>query len=155
MYKQILCPVDGSNTSNCVVREAVDLAKILNAQLRFLHVIDLYLPIMDATGDVNVVYIDDILRTHGHKVLKHAVDEAQSAGVNAESKMLETIGHRVSKLILEEASAWPADLIVMGTHGLRGVERLVIGSDAETVVRKSPMPVLLVKDSKRCKGESP
>lgn len=59
MYKQILCPVDRRETSNCVVREAIDLAKTMDAQLRFLHVIDLYLPIMNAAGDINVVYKDD------------------------------------------------------------------------------------------------
>lgn len=150
MYQRILCPVDGSETAECGMKAAIQLAKTLKSELLFLNVIDLYFPIMDATGDFNVVYIDDILRTHGHKVLKNATDAALNAGVTAESKMLETIGHRVSKLILEEAIAWPADLIIMGTHGLRGMERLVIGSDAETVVRKCPMPVLLVKDGKHC-----
>ena len=55
MYKHILCPVDGSNTSNCGMMEAIHLAKDQNAKLRFLHVIDMYFPIMDATGDFNVV----------------------------------------------------------------------------------------------------
>lgn len=145
MYKHILCPVDGSDTSNCGMIEAIKLAKNQQATLRFINVIDLYFPVADATGDVNVVYIDDILRKNGHKVLKNAEAEATKAGIKAESKMVETIGHRVSKLIIDEATAWPADLIVMGTHGLRGVERLVLGSDAETVIRLSPVPVLLVK----------
>ncbi|HPX89354.1 MAG TPA: universal stress protein [Methylophilaceae bacterium] len=145
MYKHILCPVDGSATSNCGMIEAIKLAKNQQATLRFINVIDLYFPIADATGEFNVVYIDDILRKNGHKVLKSAETEAAKSGVKAETKMVETVGHRVSKLILDEASAWPADLIVMGTHGLRGVERLVLGSDAETVIRKSTVPVLLVK----------
>lgn len=147
MYKRILCPVDGSETSNCGMMEAIHLAKALNAELLFLNVIDLYFPIVDATGDFNVVYIDDILRKNGHKVLKNAEAVALKEGVKTNSKMAETIGHRVSKLILEEAKAWQADLIVMGTHGLRGIERLVVGSDAETVIRKSPVPVLLVKNT--------
>ncbi|MEI2614313.1 MAG: universal stress protein [Methylotenera sp.] len=79
------------------------------------------------------------------RYLKSAETEAANVGVKTETKMVETFGHRVSKLILDEANAWPADLIVMGTHGLRGVERLVLGSDAETVIRKSSVPVLLVK----------
>ena len=69
-------------------------------------------------------------------MLKNAEAVALKEGVKTNSKMAETIGHRVSKLILEEAKAWQADLIVMGTHGLRGIERLVVGSDAETVIRK-------------------
>jgi nucleotide-binding universal stress UspA family protein len=146
MYKQILCPVDGSPTSNCGMAEAIKLAKDQKAKLRFLHVIDKYFPIMDATGDFNVVYLDDILREKGKKVLKKAEATAHKAGVEADSRLTEAIGARVSKFLLNQANEWPADLIVMGTHGLRGVERLVMGSDAETVVRNSTVPVLLVRD---------
>ncbi len=146
MYKQILCPVDGSPTSNCGMTEAIQLAKNQNAKLRFLHVIDMYFPIVDATGDFNVVNIDDILRKNGNKVLKKAEAAAHKAGVVSDSQMVEAIGARVSKFVVNQAKAWPADLIVIGTHGLRGVERLVMGSDAETIVRTSPVPVLVVRD---------
>jgi nucleotide-binding universal stress UspA family protein len=147
MYKQILCPVDGSLTSDCGMTEAIDLAKDQNAKLRFLHVIDTYFPILDVNGDLNVVYITDILRNNGKKVLKKAEESAYKAGVMADSKMVEVIGGRISKYVLSQAEEWPADLIVMGTHGLRGIERLVMGSDAETVVRTSPVPVLLVRNT--------
>jgi nucleotide-binding universal stress UspA family protein len=146
MYKQILCPVDGSQTSNCGMHEAIQLAKEQNAKLRFLHVIDMYFPIVDVTGDLNVVYVDDILRKNGEKVLKKATAAAHKAGVDADTKMVEAVGARISKFVINEIKGWPADLIVMGTHGLRGVERLVMGSDAETIVRTSPVPVLLVRD---------
>ena len=146
MYKKILCPVDGSPTSNCGMMEAIHLAKDQNAKLRFLHVIDMYFPIMDATGDFNVVYIDDVLRENGKKVLKKAEVAAHKAGVEADSRMVEAIGGRVSKFVMHQVKEWPADLVVMGTHGLRGIERLVMGSDAETLVRASTVPVLLVKD---------
>ena len=145
MYQRILCPIDGSETSNCGMAEAINLAKALNAQLRFLHVIDLYYPLMDVNGGINTVCIDDILRKHGHKVLNHAQELANNAGVQADIKKVETVATRVSKLVLEEAKAWPADLIVMGTHGLRGVGRILMGSDAETILRKSTVPVLLAK----------
>ena len=146
MYKKILCPVDGSLTSNYGMMEAIHLAKDQNAKLRFLHVIDMYFPILDATGDFNVVYIDDVLRENGKKVLKKAEVAAHKAGVEADSRMVEAIGGRVSKFVMHQVKEWPADLVVMGTHGLRGIERLVMGSDAETVVRTSTVPVLLVKD---------
>jgi nucleotide-binding universal stress UspA family protein len=146
MYKQILCPVDGSPTSNCGMMEAIHLAKDQNAKLRFLHVIDMYFPIMDATGDFNVVYMDDVLRENGKKVLKKAEVAAHKAGVEADSRIVEAIGGRVSKFVMHQVKEWPADLIVMGTHGLRGVERLVMGSDAETIVRSSTVPVLLVRN---------
>jgi len=145
MYRQIICPIDGSPTSTLGMNEAIRLAKDQNAKLRFLHVIDTYFPILDVTGDLNVIYIDEILRKNGKKVLKKAEDAAHKAGITADSKVLEAIGGRVSKFIVSEAEEWPADLIIMGTHGLRGVERLVMGSDAETVARTSPVPVLLVR----------
>ncbi len=154
MYKQILCPVDGSPTSDCGMTEAIHLAKDQNAKLRFLHVIDTYFPILDVNGDLNVVYITDILRNNGKKVLKKAEESAYKAGVMADSKMVEVIGGRISKYILSQAEEWPADLIVMGTHGLRGIERLVMGSDAETVVRTSPVPVLLVRNTQTSRGKS-
>ena len=52
----------------------------------------------------------------------------------------------MARLILEAALQWRADLIVMGTHGRRGVSRAVLGSDAETVLRKATVPVLFVRD---------
>ncbi len=154
MYKQILCPVDGSPASNCGMAEAINLAKDQNAKLRFLHVIDMYFPVLDATGDFNVVNIDDILRKNGKKVLKKAEAAAIKAGVTPESEMVEAIGARISKFVVGQAKAWPADLIVMGTHGLRGIERLVMGSDAETIVRTSPVPILLVRDKQADKKKS-
>ena len=146
MYKQILCPIDGSPTSNCGMLEAIHLAKDQHAKLRFLHVIDMHFPILDATGDFNVVYLDDVLRENGKKVLKKAEIAAHKAGVEVDSRTVEAIGGRVSKFVMQQVKEWPADLIVMGTHGLRGIERLVMGSDAETVVRTSLVPVLLVRD---------
>jgi nucleotide-binding universal stress UspA family protein len=59
--------------------------------------------------------------------------------------MVETAGERVAELIVEQARQWPADVIVMGTHGRRGFNHLLMGSDAEAVIRLSPVPVLLVK----------
>ena len=146
MYKQILCPVDGSQTSNCGMHEAIQLAKETNAKIRFLHVIDMYFPVVDVTEDLDVVYIDEILRKNGKKVLKKALEAAHKAEVDADTKMVEAIGARISKFVVNEIKEWPADLVVMGTHGLRGVERLVMGSDAETILRTSPVPVLVVRD---------
>jgi nucleotide-binding universal stress UspA family protein len=152
MYKQILCPVDGSPTSNCGMLEAIHLAKDQHAKLRFLHVVDMYFPILDATGDFNVVYMDDILRENGKKVIHKAEVAAHKAGVEADSRTIEGIGGRVSKFVMQQVKEWPADLIVMGTHGLRGIERLVMGSDAETIVRTSTVPVLMVRQQQAAKA---
>jgi len=146
MYKHILCPVDGSPISNIGMQEAIQLAKDQNAKLRFFHVIDTYVPILDMAGDFNVAYMVDILRENGDKVISKAKKAAEKAGIAADVQTFESVGGRAASYIVAEAEKWPADLIVMGTHGLRGVSRLVMGSDAENVLRTSKVPVLLVKN---------
>ena len=146
MYKQILCPVDGSPTSNVGMNEAILFAKDQHAKLLFLHVIEIFFPIPDISGGLHIVYMTDILRENGSKILKNAQELASKAGVTSESVMLETLDGRVSKSVLEKALEWHADLIVMGTHGLRGLERFVMGSDAQAILHNSPVPVLLVKN---------
>jgi nucleotide-binding universal stress UspA family protein len=63
-----------------------------------------------------------------------------------EQKLIETLGGRTADEIVREAKQWPADLIVLGTHGRRGLKRLAMGSDAEMVLRLAPVPVLMVRD---------
>lgn len=145
MYKHILCPIDGSSSSSRGMREAIDLAKDQNAELRFLHIIDTYFPIPDTAGEIDMLYLIEAQRNFGEQLLKKAKEKSIQAGVAADTKMMETVGRHVSRLIVDHASEWSADLIVMGTHGLRGIERLMMGSDAEAVARTSPAPVLLVR----------
>lgn len=151
MYKQILCPIDGSSTSDCGMSHAIKLAKDQKATLHFLHVVDNYFPIVDITGDLNYIEITEKLREHGKKILMQAVEAAKLAGVSANSKLATSTRGQIYKSILNHINKCHADLIVMGTHGLRGIERLVIGSDAETVIRTSPVPVLLVRNQHKAK----
>ncbi len=143
MYKHILCPIDGSAASNRGMMEAIRLAKDQGAKLSFLHVVDAFLPMPDAGGGVNLAEVLDSLRSWGEQVLKEAKAAAQAQGIEADTARVEIISGRVSKPIVEHAKRQEIDLIVMGTHGHRGVSRLILGSDAEAVVRTSP--VLLVK----------
>lgn len=152
MYKQILCPIDGSSTSNCGMHEAIQLAKDQNAKIEFLNVIDNYFPIIDMSGDAHYTDITDILRENGKKTLEDAEETARLSGVSVSSKLVESMG-QVSQAIINEVNKCHADLIVMGTHGIRGFERLVMGSDAETVARTSPVPVLLVRDKQMTKEQ--
>ncbi len=145
MYRHILCPIDGSQASLAGMLEAIRLAKEQNALLRFIHIIDTYIPIVDMAGDFNVTYMIEILRDNGQKIVAKADIAAKNAGINAGAVIIESVGGRVSALIVAEAEKWPADLIVMGTHGLRGLRRMVMGSDAENVLRASHSPVLMVK----------
>lgn len=145
MYKHILCPIDGSPTSAYGMTHAIALAKDQNAQLHFLYVVDNYFPVVDATGDVNYIEITEKLREHGKSILSKAKETATLTGVNVNTKLVDSTGGQIHKSILNAIKKSHADLIVMGTHGLRGIERLVMGSDAETIARTSPVPVLLVR----------
>lgn len=145
MYKNILVPVDGSPTSNRGVMEAIRLAKDQGAQLRFLHVVDTHLVTMDMTGAVNMGEVLDILREAGAKILAAAKAQAAKESVAAETVIVDSMIGRIAEEAVRQAKAWPADLIVMGTHGRRGVSHLFMGSDAEAVIRTSPVPVLLLR----------
>lgn len=144
-YQRILCPVDGSPTSNRGVHEAIRLAVALQAQLRFFHVVDLH-PLL--LGDGTVPVAPDLvgtMRRGGEEILAQALQSAREAGAAAETGAFEALGTRVSDAIIDEARRWGADLIVLGTHGRRGVRRLLLGSDAEAIVRHAPAAVLLVR----------
>jgi nucleotide-binding universal stress UspA family protein len=146
MYKRLLVPVDGSSTARLGLTEAIRLAKQLSASLRIIHVVDEFVA-DSALGPA--AYYDkwvEALREGGRTTLASAQSFAQSNGVQPEAVLIETIGRRAADVIIEQARQWPADLIVMGTHGRRGVRRLLMGSDAELVVRSSPVPVLLVRE---------
>jgi nucleotide-binding universal stress UspA family protein len=145
MYKRILAPVDGSHTSTLGLAQAVRLAKNQGARLRIIHVVDesvltQFPDVMTGTGDLINRLIND-----GRTVLKNAMALAKRHGVKAESVMYENLIGFVAELVLKEATKWRADIIVMGTHGRRGVTHMLLGSDAEAVVRSSLVPVLLVR----------
>jgi nucleotide-binding universal stress UspA family protein len=145
MYKRILVPVDGSATSRRGLQEAIRLAQSDGASLRLVHVVDTFL--MDSPYAPTFDYGDFLssVRENGNKLLQAMLALARTRGVQAESELLETVGGRAADKIIESANNWRADLIVMGTHGRRGVQRLLMGSDAELVLRTSPVPVLMIR----------
>ncbi len=146
MYQRILVPVDGSPTSKRGLGEAIDLAKLTGARLRLIHVLDLFVFAMGAEG----AYMGDAftrLRQAGEETLAAARAQVEASGVGVETVLRETTAGRISDLVVEEATQWKAELIVMGTHGRRGVSRLALGSDAEAVARTAPVPLLLVRNA--------
>ena len=147
MYQRILVPVDGSPTSLTGLREAIRLAKNQHAALRLVHVVDEF--VMDSAYPpaYDFPVFQKALRETGQRTLDKALAVARESGVTAEAHLVETIGGNTAELIVEAARQWPADLIVMGTHGRRGVRRLLMGSDAGLVVHTSPVPVLMVRGS--------
>lgn len=146
MYQHILIPVDGSPTSDRALQEALALARQHNAQLQLLHVLE-EVHFIDMESSINYAELQESIRNSGAKVLAQAQVLVQQAGMTAETKLLEAGGERVASVIVAEAERWPADLIVIGTHGRTGFSRLLFGSVAEGVVRTAPAPVLLIRAS--------
>ena len=146
MYQRILVPVDGSATSDKGLDEAIKLAKLTGASLRLIHVVDV---MMFATGfETYGAFADDVvprMKEVGEKIVEQARSRAAAAGVKVDSVLFDTLALRVSDAVNEQARAWGADLIVIGTHGRRGVGRFLLGSDAEQILRTAPVPVLLVR----------
>jgi nucleotide-binding universal stress UspA family protein len=125
--------------------EAIKIAKSDGANLHLVHVVDELLPYgTDVPGNYVEQFID-ALRAQGKEVLAKAERVVFEHALKAESVLLETVGGSAADRIVEQAQKCKADLIVMGTHGRRGLRRLALGSDAELVVRSSPVPVLLVR----------
>ena len=148
MYKKILVPVDGSETCQLGLQHAILLAKDQKAMLRLLHVVHDYLINDGLRGFVRSGELLQELRESGQTILNEAASSARKQGVEADTESIETLKGPVGAVITEYAEKWPADLIVLGTHGRRGIRRLVMGSDAEYVLRTSPVPVLLVRGMK-------
>jgi len=154
MFKRVLVAVDGSPTSRRAFRLAVDLAAHHRAKLFALHVIDERAIGMglSASGYVAPAYVEgliDALRSAGRRILAAAQKSARAAGQPLQGLLIESLGEGVAHTILHEARKVRADLIVLGTHGRRGFARVVMGSDAETVVREARVPVLLVRTPAR------
>ncbi len=153
MYKQILVPVDGSPTSNRGLNEAIKLAKLTGARLKLLHFVD---PFAYIGGfESPAVFVSDllpVLREEGQKILKQCQDTAAAGGVSAETMLIDDGSGRLCDAVVAQALSWPAELIVIGTHGRRGFRRVFVGSDAEQILRLSPVPVLLVRGSEDAEG---
>ncbi len=145
MYQHILVAIDGSDTARFATEGAIRFAKEQNARLRFIHVVDEDV-IYWSAGGVILDSVFETLRKSGQAILDEAVAAAGRAGVRAETILQETVGKRLPNVIVQEAAAWPADLLVLGTHGRGGLEHLLLGSVSEGVVRLSPVPVLLMRE---------
>lgn len=146
MYKHILVAVDGSDTAKLALREAIKLAKEQRAVLRLIHVIDGSLLAWDESGAMGTAEtVLDAIRKAGQAIVDKALAQVRQAGLKAQAVLPETFGERTASVIVEEAKRWSADLIVVGTHGHRGIDRLLLGSVAEGVVRLSAKPVLLIR----------
>jgi nucleotide-binding universal stress UspA family protein len=146
MYRRILVPVDGSDTSNKALINALQLARDAGGRVLLVHALD---ELVYLTGFEYSVDTIKIAREQATRVLDDAKAVAQSAGVAYEQRLIESPGTRLGDCIAAEARQWEADLIVLGTHGRRGVGRVLLGSGAEQIIRNAPVPVLVVRGDER------
>jgi nucleotide-binding universal stress UspA family protein len=145
VHKKILVPLDGSHTSERGLQEAIGLAKGLNARLHLLHVVAEFPLLADLATAARHQDTVNNFRRYGQDLLTKAAATVAQAGLQADSALREvTEGHAADAIVQEAASA-ACDVIVMGTHGRRGLSRLTMGSEAELVVRTSGVPVLLIR----------
>lgn len=144
MFKRILVPVDGSETSTKALVAALQLARESDGRVRAIHALDelTYLTGYEFSGEVLAQ-----ARQQAQKVVDDALAIAQGSGVPADARLLDATGRRLGELVADEARAFEADLVVVGTHGRRGLGRALMGSGAEQVIRLAPVPVLAFRAS--------
>ena len=146
VYRQLLVPFDGSPTSEKALDEAIRLARLTGARLRLLHVVDELSYVNGFETATN--YINEIvplMQAAGEKLLALARQKAQAQGVDTDSVLVVGGPGRICEHVAEQARSAQADLIVVGSHGRRGIGRVLLGSDAEQIVRTAPVPVLVVR----------
>lgn len=146
MYTRILVPVDGSAASEAGLVEAVRLSRQTGGTLRLLHVLEDVPYVGEAAAygrwpsDRKQAALDA-----GHALLERCASLVTELGGRAETTLVEAIGRPLQHYVAEQVDAWPAELVVLGTHGRHGLERAIAGSDAEQISRRSEVPVLLVR----------
>ena len=141
LYDRILVPTDGSEEGELAVCHALDLAAVHGASVRAIYVVDTAryagMP-METTWEG----VGDLLYDDGEAALKTVCELAADRGVDVETSVVDG---SPSREIITHAERAGCDLVVMGTHGRGGIDRLLLGSVAEKVVRGSSIPVLTVR----------
>ena len=147
IYRKILVPVDDSKASLRALNEACDLAasSSLDTEVLAVNVVDITQMQWGAAEFANADTLRKAVQNAGGEVLAHASAVLSRSGVKHQTKILESGGEKVADVLLDEAADADCDLIIMGTHGFSGLMHLLMGSVAEGVLRKSPIPVLLIR----------
>ena len=144
MFKHILVPVDGSETSLQAVSKAAELAKVFNSEVTAVYVLDPY-PFTGVGADFaygQAQYLS-AATAEANKALEHVTERMKDTGVTVKTLVGE--GHAIHEGIVRVGENVGADLIVMGSHGRRGLEKLVLGSVAQRVLQTAKVPVLVVR----------
>jgi len=148
MYKRIMVALDQSFMTGRVLETAIELAKSTGARIAVCHAID---ETILSQREVAMMLPNSVgktearLRLGAEGFLGKAAETVRAAGVEVEIKVVESEQKHVSDMLIDAAAEWHADLLVVGTHGRRGIERYFVGSVAERLVRKGRRSLLLVR----------
>jgi len=154
LYKKILIATDGSEHTEKAITHAIELAKLTGAQLHAVYVVSLVHPpgTLDLNSspdpgsnisiDVSIEGLKKILRHEGDDAIRYIEEQAKRDGVDVRKWIIEG---QPAKEILKLAEEEWVDLIVMGTLGRSGIEKFLLGSVADKVIRGSRIPVLVVR----------
>ena len=143
MFKHILVPVDGSEVADQVIEKAIGLGKAFGSDVTVMYVIDPY-PFTGVGTDFaygRTAYLS-AANAEAHDAIKNAQQSFEAQGIKTSTSVVEY--HSVWRGILEAADSIKADLIVMGSHGRRGLEKLVLGSETQRVLSHTKLPVFVV-----------
>jgi nucleotide-binding universal stress UspA family protein len=138
---KILVPIDGSDYSNRAAEYAIGIAKAQGAEVVLVYVVD-ELVVDQFPGGNERGNVEAELKSDGQRAVKYAECLLEKAGVKSSSMLLKG---RPFEQIVNTTKSFNIDLVVMGTYGRRGAERILIGSVAERVIEYAPCPVLVVK----------
>ena len=147
MYKRILVATDGSTLSKKAVSSAIDLAALSGAELVAVKITPRYpqsyfegsLPL----SQTEVAKIEKTWSDNAQKLLDTVVKSAKAKGVSAKGVVVKS--DIVSDALIAASKKYKADLIVMASHGRRGIKRLLLGSETQQVLTHSSIPVLVLR----------
>lgn len=147
MYQRILVATDGSDLSRTAVNSAIELAAAISAELVALYVVPRY-PISYFEGGITIS-VEDIARTEkqwsdkGQAVVDAVQAQAQAQGVTAKAAVVQS--DLVAESIMAAANKHGCDLVVMASHGRKGIKRVLLGSETQHVLTHSTVPVLVLR----------
>ena len=145
-FHHLLVPIDGSPTGDKALDEAIRLASCSGAKVTLLHVMDALSHMSGfESGTRYAEQILPLMRSAGENLLAQAGQKVLAQGLQVECILITEGPGRVFVHVADHARNNNVDLIVLGSHGRRGIDRALMGSDAEQIIRHAPVPVLVVR----------
>ena len=139
MYDRILIPTDGSPAAEAAIEHAIDIADKYDATVHALFVVD---GAAYSTLEAGAEIVMEALESEGKRAVERIAEIADDADLDCETSVVSGTAYRSIREYIDDHDV---DLVVMGTHGRRGIDRYLLGSVTERVVRTSDVPVLTVR----------